>query len=205
MGFYILSDGKGSYIHRDDSAGKYVQIRDYKKATQFDSITKANSILNNSVPKSYRGNYAVQFLETEKAVEKDEDKAREICFKPIDDGNIDEWETKVKGIIDVFSNLDGRENKLNIELSNVDKQIVDIEHYIEFGKFNCYQGWLCFKMLQNLLQQRRKYKNELEVLAMMRQCTIQQDSLKKLANNISEITNKCYRPRAFPELFRSGK
>ena len=34
MGFYILSDGKGSYIHRDDSAGKYVQIRDYKKATQ---------------------------------------------------------------------------------------------------------------------------------------------------------------------------
>ena len=58
--------------------------------------------------------------------------------------------------IDILSNSNERKEMLTLKLSDIDKEIVDIQHYIEFGKFNCYQGWMCFKMLQNALQQRRK-------------------------------------------------
>ena len=59
MGVYVITNGDGSYIHRDETTGKYVPIRSFKKATQWDSVMKANSILNNSVPKTIRKDYAV--------------------------------------------------------------------------------------------------------------------------------------------------
>lgn len=204
MGFYVITDGNGSYIHRN-SDNKFVTIRSMKQATQWDNIVKANTVLNNSIPKSIRSNYAVQLLETEQIVEKDEDKTKEICFRDIDDGNIREWQDKLQTVMDALSNVDQRRTELGTKLSEVDKEIVDVEHYIEFGNFNAYQGWRCFKMLQNLLRQRRKYKNEINVLEMIKQCKINNTALMNLSQNISDISNQRYRPRAFPELFRSGK
>ena len=50
MGFYVITDGNGSYIHRN-SDNKFVTIRSMKQATQWDNIVKANTVLNNSIPK----------------------------------------------------------------------------------------------------------------------------------------------------------
>lgn len=206
MGVYVITNGDGSYIHRDETTGKYVPIRSFKKATQWDSVMKANSILNNSVPKTIRKNYAVQLVDTEHTVEKkDMTVQKELCFKNIEDDNIADWLEKINQIKEVLSGSDARQLELNEKLSGIDKEIVDIEHYIEFGKFNAYQGWMCFKMLQNLLRQRRKIKNEQQVLGLIKQCKISADSISALSQTVSDIQNKCYTPRAFPELFRSGK
>lgn len=203
-GIYVITDGNGSYIHRNDD-NKYVTIRNEKQATQWDNIAKANSVLNNMIPKNIRSNYAVLLLETEKVVEKDEDKVSEICFRSIDNGNIQEWQDRLKTVIETLSSVDQRRTELGTKLSEVDKEIVDIEHYIEFGNFNAYQGWMCFKMLQNLFRQRRKYKNEINVIEMMKQCKINNSALLNLSQNIAEVSNQRYKPRAFPELFKSGK
>lgn len=206
MGVYVITNGEGSYIHRDEASSKYVPIRSFKKATQWDSITKANGILNNSIAKNIRSGYAVQLIDTDKTVEKEDMSVQsDICFRNITDDNIGEWLSKINTIMDVMSGSDARQQELNEKLSEVDKEIVDVEHYIEFGKFNAYQGWMCFKMLQNLLKQRRKYKNEMQVLNLIRQCRFDRNSLTALTQTISDIQNKCYTPRAFPELFRSGK
>lgn len=206
MGVYVITNGEGSYIRRDETSGKYVPIRSFKKATQWDSIVKANGILHNSISKNIRAGYAVQLIDTDKTVEKEViDVQHDICFRNIIDDNINEWLSKINTILDVMSNSDVRQQEINSQLSNVDKEIVDIEHYIEFGKFNAYQGWVCFKMLQNLLKQRRKYKNEMQVLNLIKQHGFDRDSLTTLAQTISDIQNKCYTPRAFPELFRSGR
>lgn len=205
MGVYIITNGKGSYIHRDETTGKYVPIRSLKKATQWDSVTKANSILNNSIAKATRPGYGVKFVGTEQTVEKnDVTMLNKLCFKNIEDDNINDWLDKINQLREILSGSDTRQTELNEKLSGIDKEIVDIEHYIEFGKFNAYQGWMCFKMLQNLLKQRRKIKNEQQVLGLIKQCKINGDSIAALANTISDIQNKCYTPRAFPELFRSG-
>ena len=206
MGVYVITNGEGSYIHRDEASGKYVPIRSFSKATQWDSIVKANGILNNSIAKNIRSGYAVQLVDTEKTVVKENtDVQNDICFRNILDDSIEEWLSKINTIIDVMSGSDARQQELNGKLSEIDKEIVDVEHYIEFGKFNAYQGWMCFKMLQNLLKQRRKYKNEIQVLNLIRQCRFDRNSLTVLVQTISDIQNKCYTPRAFPELFRSGK
>ena len=34
----------------------------------------------------------------------------------------------------------------------------------EFGKFNAYQSWLAFSMLQNRLRMRRRNKDELQAI-----------------------------------------
>lgn len=206
MGVYVITNGDGSYIHKDDTSGKYVPIRSFRKATQWDNILKANSVLNNSVPKAIRSNYAVELVKTEHIVEKESIAVQnEICFRNIEDDNISEWVNKINTIKEVLSGSDSRQRELDEKLSNTDKEIVDIEHYIEFGKFNAYQGWMCFKMLQNLLKQRRKIKNEQQVLYLIKQCKINGDSITALSQTVSDIQNKCYTPRAFPELFRSGK
>lgn len=206
MGVYVITNGDGSYIHKDDTSGKYVPIRSFRKATQWDNILKANSVLNNSVPKAIRSNYAVELVKTEHIVEKESIAVQnEICFRNIEDDNISEWVNKINTIKEVLSGSDSRQRELDEKLSNTDKEIVDIEHYIEFGKFNAYQGWMCFKMLQNLLKQRRKIKNEQQVLYLIKQCKINGDSITALSQTVSDIQNKCYTPRAFLELFRSGK
>lgn len=206
MGVYVITNGEGSYIHKDDTSGKYVPIRSFRKATQWDNILKANSVLNNSVPKAIRSSYAVELVKTEHIVEKESIAVQnEICFRNIEDDNISEWVNKINTIKEVLSGSDSRQRELDEKLSNTDKEIVDIEHYIEFGKFNAYQGWMCFKMLQNLLKQRRKIKNEQQVLYLIKQCKINGDSITALSQTVSDIQNKCYTPRAFPELFRSGK
>ena len=66
MGVYVLTDGQGNYIRKDNLTGKYVPIRSFKQAQQWDNQLKANSVLNNSLTKSIRNNYAVQLIDTEK-------------------------------------------------------------------------------------------------------------------------------------------
>ena len=202
MGVYVLTDGKGSYIRKDNSTGRYVPIRSFKQAQRWSNQIKACSVLKNSLTKSIRDNYAVQFIDTKNIIEKnDMSKPKELCSRAIDDDNIDSWLNKVNTIINVLNSSDIRKDELTAKLSEIDKEIVDIHHYIEFGKFNCYQGWMCFKMLQNTLQQRRKYKNEITVLNLIKQCKFDKSSLETLPTTIADIQNKCYRPRAFPELF----
>ena len=36
MGVYVITNGEGSYIHKDKASGKYVPIRSFNKATQWD-------------------------------------------------------------------------------------------------------------------------------------------------------------------------
>ena len=203
MGLYVLTDGNGTYIRKDEATGRYVPVRSSKQAQTWDSILKAKSILQNSIAKNVRDAYAVQYIETDEPIVKEDlSQHSELVFREIENDNIHDWQLKVNSIKDVISCSEIRLTELLEKLSEVDKGIVDVQHYIEFGKFNCYQGWMCFKMLQNMLRQRRKYKNEISVLNMIKQSKFNSDSISSLLDMISDVTNKRYTPRAFPELFR---
>ncbi len=203
MGVFVITNGEGTYIRKDGSTGKFVPVRGIKYATQWDSIQKASSVLNNSIAKSIRTGFAVQLIETENTVEKDDSGVRiNLCQRDIIDDEIKVWIDRISAITDLISNSDTRKEELINKLSEIDKEIVDIEHYIEFGNFNAYQGWQCFKMLQNALLQRRKYKNEMSVIELIGKCKIDEKSLQALSETVVNIENKCYRPRALPELFR---
>ena len=141
MGFYVLSNGDGTYITQ--SGGKYVQIRSFNQAMKFTDLAKAMNILNSSISKSIRSHYIPEFHETEEIVNRNStDKQNEICFRAIDHGELADWQEKIQQLVELFGGTENRYSELSTKLSDVDKEITDIEHYIEFGKFNCYQGWL---------------------------------------------------------------
>ena len=113
---------------------------------------------------------------------------------------ISAWNDSLTAIQKIIDDSINRNDELNSQLSGIDKEITDIEHFIEFGNFNAYQGWMCFKILQGMLRQRRKYKNEMEVLTTIRNFGFNQQNLSSLKTKISE-QNKVYKPRKFSELF----
>lgn len=203
MGVYVIANQKGYYIRNDVASGKYVPVRSLKYATQWEDPVKANKVLHNSITKNIRKDYSVRFVETTKAVEKNNLSVQhDICFRNISDDNVNKWLFKINAIKEMLSGSDTNRQELNERLSNIDKEIVDVEHYIEFGNFNAYQGWLCFKMLQNLLKQRRGLKDEIYILSQIEKCRFDTESLSSLSQSISDIQNKRYIPRIHPELFK---
>ena len=71
MGVFVITNGEGTYIRKDETTGKYVPIRSIKHAAQWDSIQKASSVLNNSIAKNIRNGFAVQLIDTEHTVDKE--------------------------------------------------------------------------------------------------------------------------------------
>ena len=75
-------------------------------------------------------------------------------------------------------------------LSDIDKEINDIYHYIEFSNLDAYRGWKAYKMLKDKLNERRRIKNNLSSATRLSQ-TIKAKRLK--INN--EQQTKKYTPR----------
>lgn len=44
--------------------------------------------------------------------------------------------------------------------SECDKQIADLQHYIEFGTYNAVDGWKILKLYREILDKRRDAKNK---------------------------------------------
>lgn len=212
---YVLTDGYDLYIRRDDYSGKYVPVRSKQQAEVFTTAKKAKSILNNAVPKIIRKAYKIQYLETGEIIGNQvpqehnnteaQDKKHEVIIQTIEDDNIKDWISKISEIEMLMSGSEQRLEELYAKLSDIDKKVVDVQHYIELAdKFNAYQGWQCFKMLRDLLLQRRKYKNEIAVLNMIKQCKFDTTSIRALSHAIAEMNNRTYSPRAIPDLFKEG-
>jgi len=91
--------------------------------------------------------------------------------------------------------------------SQHDLMIEDILHKIEFDKFNAYEGYMLCKQLQNIRQERRIIKDELEPLQSLKN-TIQNSNIRKTLerakNNVVRIEkfkqSRIYRPKVLKNL-----
>ena len=113
----------------------------------------------------------------------------------------EKWVSGAETLTEFVMDAEKRKEELVGLLSEVDKEISDINHYIEFGKFNAYQGWLAFTMLQNRLRKRRKIKDELSVINQLGECKITSDMMIDIKNAIAELGNRKYAPRVLTQLF----
>lgn len=121
----------------------------------------------------------------------------ELDYQEIKD-ELNSFAPKLKSIID-------QQEILNIELSNIDIEIQDILHYIEFHKFSACEGYKLAKMIQVARDKRRKVKNKLEVINIFKTSTCTSISSGHLVNKLDGIDNKVYKPRVLDELFENGK
>lgn len=212
---YMITDGHGTYI-RKDFAGRYSPVRNETLGDTWEQRSKAKSVLENQINKNIRQRYHIVEIEvsgdSKTSTKKVENKlkdykqvAKQITDEEIEDDQINKWESGIDSLSDFVQDLEERKDKLSNKLSDVDKEITDIEHYIEFGQnFNAYEGWLAFSMLRHRLKKRRKIKDELHIVRQLSECKISSSMLSHMKEVIHELDDRKYIPRKLTNLFDKG-
>ena len=88
-------------------------------------------------------------------------------------------------------------------------KILDIQHFIELNKLNASDGWKVQNRLKEVLNSRRKLKDELEYLESIsthtKQCLKKDNALTPITLAIRDkkqkLSNRTYTPRVLLDLF----
>ncbi|WP_034757730.1 hypothetical protein [Rossellomorea vietnamensis] len=75
-----------------------------------------------------------------------------------------EYEDHLKSIREVFVNYPNKIINLERDLRNVEMEIVDLLHVIEFKSFNAYEGFKLCRDVKDARKRRRQIKDELEFM-----------------------------------------
>lgn len=99
------------------------------------------------------------------------------------------------------SEMRDRRKELKCSLSCVEKEILDIRHYIEFYPLNACQGYEASRMLKTRLQERRKIKDELQALDSISVMDVGHIGNGKGRRELDKLKCKQYHPRVLTGLF----
>ena len=114
------------------------------------------------------------------------------------DFDISEFVEVLNIIADLKSKKNGCLTKLNSELSRINEEILDIEHFIEFSKLNVPNAYNAYKMLRDTLNERRRIKDAIAAATeLYNNCDVD-----KLAESRDTLKNRHYNPRRLPGLFK---
>jgi len=117
--------------------------------------------------------------------------------------DVTDLQTIINDLSNKISTLQGNKEWLLEQESNIDKQISDILHFIEFEKFSASEGFKLCKALKELRLKRRDVKNELEIIGILNSHTCNNIANGHTNKAISGIENKQYTPRVLTELFEN--
>lgn len=209
----MLTDGHGLYLRRDAS-GNFIPVKSKELADVWEKRNKASNVLANCVNKNFRDRYKVVEIEEDTTPKKAAKGKIKVTVKPhdnaamhigneaIEENKICDLTENIESFVDFVQSTEQRKETLLSALSDVDKEISDINHYIELGdSFNAYQGWLAFNMLRNRLKKRRKIKDELYILTQLGECKVNSAMLEDIKNSIGNLDSREYKPRILNELF----
>lgn len=73
-------------------------------------------------------------------------------------------EEAIKSVREVYVNLPRRYEQLEKDLKKLDMETQDILHLMELKNLNLHHGFMTYKDLQRVRQERRKVKDEMEML-----------------------------------------
>lgn len=215
---YVIADKEGRYIYRN-KRNDYTPVKRLDAATRFPNKKKAENILLNCLPKALRNRYHIEEYPDEEEdeptlspkqirqirhehIQKHMDSAMEE-YKDAND-RIRSWQESITKLTEFAQSIETNRDALSDSLSKVDREIIDIHHYIEFygSKFNAYQGWEAFSLLRSCLLRRRKIKDELTVAESICECPIKLEPLQDISTTIQSMNNRKYHPRELTGLFK---
>jgi len=197
---YVITDGT-RWIMKDRK-GKYVPT---SFITLADLYTKkqADAICNNSLSKALRGIFHVEKVndvipkQIKPVTEKDIDETEKVMVSE----NIQHWLNKVSDLNGLANEALNRKDELVQSLSNIDKELCDVLHYIEFCNLNAAQGYKAYKMIKERRIIRRNIKNELNVLNIILSKKISETATDEINKCVAGMDKRTYEPRVLKELF----
>lgn len=190
------------------SNNKFLRTTNFVNARKFQTKEKAQNIWS-MVPKSLRGyRWSIQEFEDGGNVNT-EIVSNNVAGEKVNPTYIPVDTEKLRGEIDDLSNkfsiLQGNMDWLLDKMSNLDKQISDILHFIEFERFSACEGYKLCKALKDLRLQRRAIKNELELINIINCHTCNNIANGNTSKAIDGLSNKKYEPRVLSELFEDRR
>ena len=200
MSQYVITDGT-RWIMRDRK-GKYVPTSCEALADIFGN-KEANSILQNNLSKALKSCFHVEKTDKPPELIKQitQEKVNENTETPSNSENIQYWIDKVSDLNGLASEALHRKDNLLSQLSKIDQELSDIDHYIEFVNLNAAQGYKAYRMIKDRRIIRRSIKNELDVLNIILGKKISETATDEIQKAISGIDKRTYEPRVLNELF----
>lgn len=190
---YYVTDGN-QYISTRNGIHTTANI---KEAT-ISNISKASNILK-MIPKSLSKISEWTILpvpESESSIYQDEIIDSNYSFIKLDTIVNDMME-----LTETAENYAKYAKTINKQLSEVELEIEDLYHYIEFSSFNAAQGYKAYKMLKERLIKRRELKDSIVVLDSVQEKNMLTCSRDNIDNVVNKLESRSYRPRVLQELF----
>lgn len=190
---YVVTNGI-SFLRRSRK-GDYC-LCDENCATVWSTYKQAQNALNNGVCKRTRDSF---YVEKDGKIEDPETEIKRLIEADTSDFN--RWISGIGNFKKLVNTLEIQKENLILQLSDIDKEICDIRHYIEFGKLNAYQGWAAYEMMRTSLLQRRKIKDVLYIISEMQTSGDKVSKADSARIAIYNLNRRTYKPRKLEFLF----
>ena len=203
---YYITDTYGSFYALDDS-NRLVVVNKEEFATKF-TLAKANNTIQKVIKPMQRYQFVLKEVPNNLSLEDDylELERNAYISTRFDDMNTD-WKWEIENLISFCSQLKQYRVNLNHMLSEVDKEICDIMHYIEFYNLDAAKGYKMYKMLKDCRLRRRKIKDEYEKVGAAITTLANEDLIEKMKTALKQmkgLDNRVYTPRILTELFEEA-
>lgn len=184
---YVITDGK-CYIGYDSDTKENIIVEDFKKAIKlkYSQINAIYSRLADDLLKD--GEWKI--ISTIEVKNDLSDVAIDIDVDAI----MDSLELD-------FTLLVKRKKFLELELLEIEREITDVHHAIEFYNLNVAKGYKLYKMMQEILIHRRKNKDEILKIEYILSGGIKGLTNKQTRQQFEALEKRKYRPRVLKELF----
>ncbi len=212
---YYIVDTEGNY-YKVDSKNRLVVARNSGEATEF-SIQDANERIGTGRKSHFYTLLEVQDAATDSVISFAEKINLEVenTYEAPDYDEVDKptmfdslhnnWEEMLSNLCYMSNHMDEYQSNLNQMLSNVDKEICDIMHYLEFNDLCDTDMLEASRMLQERRRHRREIKDEMEKTALMRETFLDNAFGIKVHQSLDlmqRMKNRYYTPRKLNELFQ---
>ena len=124
------------------------------------------------------------------------------------DGLQNNWEEMLSNLCYMSSHMDAYQGNLNQMLSDVDKEICDLLHYLEFNDLDNNEMLKVAGMLKERRKHRRQIKDEMEKTALMKDLFLDRTFGTKVQQSLEimeRMRTRQYTPRRLNDLFEQQR
>ncbi len=206
MNGYVIADTQSSIFVCKDKSGSYSLTTDRAKAIVWENKPSADAVFKSNLSKLIKSKgVLVKSVAMQMVDNTPKEEPKQVVKEVVTEQKPEFGSSKyiVSVLSETIAKLNCRHLELSDELSKFDRQITDIEHYIEFnaGKLNACEGYKAYKLLQDVLVKRRKVKDELQILQVVKDKMALPDDIENIHERVKELENRKYEPREFNHLF----
>lgn len=196
---YIITKNESQYVKLDFNK-KLTLTSNFNLAQRF-GYKDAKCFINNQIKSKDRSLYAIlEDVESEPTSLRGENTVFEnenFC-----------WSDTCTLIQRVFSELDIYKSRLEKEFNQVQLELTDIDHKIEFPKpngkeYNAVEMVRLFQLQRDTSRRFRKVKDDLRYIHIVSESSLEDFISGKVMSQVNGMDNRVYRPRVLEELFAS--